>query len=660
MTRVAPHGSWTSPITLDHLVEDVVTPAFPLASGDDVYWIEQRPADSGRAVIVRAGEGGRAVPADVFGHEFQARTLVHEYGGLPYALHGGVVYFSNYSDQRLYRARAGAAPEPITPPPPTPRSFRFAAPVVSGDGRFLYCVRERHSEPDLPIDVVNDVVMIPTDGSALPFTIAEGHDFFSHPTLSPDGRRLAFVSWDHPNMPWDETTLWEVELDADGRGEVRHRVAGDAEVSVTQPKYSPSGRLFFLADTTGWWNLYVREEDGRHSPVAPMEAELGAPDWTFGMSSYAFLADESVVATWAENGIGHLGILRPGTATFEEMPTAYTAISHLRPGTDGRSVLALAGAPSEPLSVVTIGPDGDDRTVTEVLKRALTVSVDASYLSSPQPIEFPTDDDVTAFGLYYPPHNPDFSPPDGERPPLIVASHGGPTGSFSSTLDYGIQFFTTRGFAVVAVNYGGSTGYGRAYRERLKGRWGIVDLNDCVNAAEHLANGGLADSGRCLIRGGSAGGYTTLCAATFTDVFAAGTSYFGVADAGALARDTHKFESRYLDGLIGPWPQARATYEERSPLFHTDLLKTPLILFQGLEDKVVPPAQAEEMAAALHEKGIPYAYLAYEGEQHGFRKAANVRRTAEAELYFYGRVLGFTPADDLAPVEIENAERLGG
>lgn len=658
MTKVAPYGSWTSPISLDHLVEDVVNPAFPLSAGEDVYWVEQRPADSGRCVIVRAGANGTGEPVDVFGPDFHARTLVHEYGGLQYAVHGDTVYFSNYSDQRLYRTVAGSAPEPITPPPPVPRSFRFAAPVVSADGRFLYCVRERHPDPDLPAEVVNDIVMVPTDGSSLPLTIAEGHDFFSHPTLSPDGRRLAFIAWDHPNMPWDETVLWEVELDADGRGEVRHRVVGDGGVSVSQPKYSPAGQLAFIADWTGWWNLYLRE-DGHPRPLAPMEAELGGPDWTFGMSSYDFLSDGSVVATWSERGVSHLGLLRQRESRFDDLASAYTTISHLRAASDGGSVLALAGAASEPLSVVRITPGSETQPVTEVLKRARTVSVDAAYISTPQAIEFPTDDGLSAFALYYPPHNPDFSPPDGELPPLIVASHGGPTGAFSSVLDYGVQFFTSRGIAVVAVNYGGSTGYGRAYRERLKGRWGIVDLNDCVHAAKHLADTGRADRKLFLIRGGSAGGYTTLCAATFTDVFAAGTSYFGVADAGALAAKTHKFESRYLDGLIGPWPQARETYEERSPLFHTESLETPLILFQGLEDKVVPPSQAEEMAAALHEKGIPHAYIAYEGEQHGFRRAENVKRTAEAELYFYGRVLGFSPADELEPVEIDNAERLG-
>ncbi len=389
-----------------------------------------------------------------------------------------------------------------------------------------------------------------------------------------------------------------------------------------------------------------------------MEADLGEPDWLFGLSSYAFLADGRVLATWSEGGLSRLGILVPGTGKFVGIDTDLTSFGDLRPAPDGSFVVALAGSPTTPESVVRIAPRRDESADIEVVKRSRDKTVDPRYLSLPEPFEFPTEPGPNAYALYYAPSNADFEAPAGELPPLIVRSHGGPTSAAGSVLNYGIQFWTSRGFAVVDVNYGGSTGYGRAYRERLRGNWGVVDLDDCVNAALFLSGSGRADSRRLLIHGGSAGGYTTLCALTFRDVFAAGASYFGVADAGALARETHKFEARYLDSMIGPWPQARATYEERSPIFHTDQLHTPMILFQGLEDKVVPPAQAETMAEALAEKGVPYAYVAYEGEQHGFRVAENIRRTSEAELYFYARVLGFTPADDLRPVTIENETAL--
>jgi dipeptidyl aminopeptidase/acylaminoacyl peptidase len=662
MPQIAPYGSWASQITLDRLVEKVVTLGMPISAGDDIYWTELRPADGGRQVVVRRhGTGQAASEDDVFDSGFHARTLVHEYGGIPYTVSGETVYFSNLEDQRLYRVTPGTGPEPITPEPPVARSVRYAAPVVTPDGRHLFAVRERHPDPDVPAEVVNDIVVLATDGGE-PRAVAGGHDFFSHVTLSPDGRKLAWTSWDHPNMPWDGTELWEAELSADLSVAGRRLVAGGIHESVTQPKYSPEGVLHFISDRTGWWNLYA--DDGGQAggrALVPMEADLGVPDWIFGVSTYVFLSNGTIMATWGDRGIDRIGVLRPGESAFAELSTVYTSFAALRATADGRAVVATAGSPSESWGIVRITPPasgGAAGVVIEVLKRSRGSAVDAAYVSIPESIEFPTAGGLSAHALYYPPHNPDFVAPVGELPPLIVSSHGGPTAAATSVLNYAVQFWTSRGIGVVDVNYGGSTGYGRAYRERLKGNWGIVDLDDCVNAARHLGSSDRADPSRLLIHGGSAGGYTTLCAVTFRDVFAAGASYFGVADAGALARETHKFESRYLDSMIGPWPEAEATYRERSPIFHTDMLRTPLILFQGLEDKIVPPAQAEAMAAALREKGVPYAYVTYEGEQHGFRKAENVKRTSEAELYFYGRVLGFAPADDLDPVTIENEDRL--
>jgi dipeptidyl aminopeptidase/acylaminoacyl peptidase len=666
---IAPYGSWKSPITLDALVEESVGVGFTLATAHYTYWMELRPNEGGRTVLVRRPNDG-GPEEDVFGAGFHCRTLVHEYGGIAFTVGSDdTVYFSNFADQRLYRHAPGAErdPEAITPEPPHERSVRYAAPLLSPDGRFLVAVRERHPEPDVPAEVVNDLVLIRTDSAATdgagggePVVIAEGHDFFGQPALSPDGRRVAWTSWDHPNMPWDDTELYEAELGIEGRSGEPRRVAGGGHESVVQPKYSPDGRLHFISDRTGWWNLYAEPEGGGAAePVAPMEADLGRPDWVFGTSSYDFVADGSVIASWSEAGLGRLGRLVPGGSRFDPIETDLTSFDLLRASADRTNLVAVAGSAASSAAVVRIRPEPAGAAAIEVVKASRGATIDPSYLSLPEPVEFPTEGGLTAHALYYAPRNPDFDALAGELPPLIVRSHGGPTSAASSVLNYGIQFWTTRGFAVVDVNYGGSTGFGREYRNRLRGNWGVVDLDDCVNAARFLAGSGRADPARLLIHGGSAGGYTTLCALTFRDVFAAGASYFGVADAGVFARDTHKFESRYLDLMIGPWPEAQAVYEERSPIFHTDKLRTPMILFQGLEDKIVPPEQAEAMAAALADKGVPYAYIAYEGEQHGFRKAENVKRTSEAELYFYGRVLGFTPADDLEPVTIENESAIG-
>ncbi len=648
MATVAPYGAWHSPITADRLVEGTVLLSFPSAVGGTLYWSEGRPAEGGRVVIVRREEDGRE--EDVFGADYSARTVVHEYGGRSYVVGGDAVYFSNFGDQRLYVVRPGGQPEPMTPAPPSPASLRYAAPVLSPDGRRLYCVRERHGTPDVVAEVVNELVMVALDGDSEPHVVASGHDFFSFPTVSPDGRRLAWISWDHPNMPWDGTDLVEATLGDDGMPTATRHVAGGRAQSVTQPKYSPDGRLHFISDRTGWWNLYADDASGG-AALAEEEAEFAGPDWVLGLSSYCFLADGTLAALWSRDCRVVLSLLRSDGR--RDVPLPFSFASAVAPSGDG--VVIVGGGPKLVTSVVALEiPSGRDR----IVKAGRGGDLLREFLSEPEPIEFPTEGARTAHALYYPPWNPDFVGPPGEMPPVIVAVHGGPTGFAVPALNYGIQYWTSRGIGVVDVDYGGSAGYGRAYRERLKGKWGIVDLDDCVNAARYLVASGRADERRLLIHGGSAGGYTTLCALTFRQVFAAGASYYGVADAGALARHTHKFESHYSDGLIGPWPQARALYEERSPLFHADQLSTPLILFQGLEDRVVPPEQSEVMAASLREQGIPFAYVAYEGEQHGFRKSENIRRTAEAELSFLAAVLGFRPADHLPPLDIENAGAL--
>ncbi len=652
MLRRAPYGSWASPITLDLLVEDAVGLSFPLAGDDSLYWTEGRASEGGRQVVVRRRPGGRS--EDVFGPEFNARSAVHEYGGRSYGVIGETVVFSNFADQRLYRVCPGAAPEPITPEPSSPRALRFVAPLPTADGGHVIVVRERHGGDEATEHVRNDIVGLRIDASAPERIIASGHDFYGRCSLSPDGRRLAYVTWDHPDMPWDHSELWEAGLDERLDVISLRRVAGAPGESIIQPAYSPAGVLHFISDRTGYWNLYA-ERGGVPVALAPMASDLGQPDWVFGNSAYAFLADGTVIAGFGEAGRGCIGALDEVTRAFVAEISLPGQFTNLEPLGDAGGVVALLAAPDRPSAVVCMRPGSGE---LEVVRQSRTRVVESGYLSMPEPITFPTGGGLESHAWYYPPRNADFEAPPGERPPLLVRSHGGPTSAASRALNYAIQFWTSRGIGVVDVDYGGSTGYGRAYRERLKGNWGIVDVDDCVNAAVALVERGLADGARLLIHGGSAGGFTTLCALVFRDVFAAGASSYGIGDVAALARDTHKFEAHYVDSLIGPWPQAMARYEERSPVRHLDAMRTPTILFQGLEDKVVPPSQAETMVAALAQGHIPHAYVAFAGEQHGFRRAETIRRVAEAELYFYARVLGFRPADVLEPVEIAEVDQL--
>jgi dipeptidyl aminopeptidase/acylaminoacyl peptidase len=480
-------------------------------------------------------------------------------------------------------------------------------------------------------------------------------------------------------MPWDATELWVAVLAFDDVGfpvglAGARRVAGGAGQSVIQPSWHPELGLLYLSDRTGWWNverLVVADggldavaaagDTGEPEPMAPIEAEIGGPQWVFGLSSYAVLDDGTIAVAATAGGLTRLGFIAPGSGRVELTDTPFTAVGQLRAAPGGRLAMVAASptAPAAPLLLLRTGtrsltgpsPENDRAGGFEALRPPPDVGLDPAVVAEPEPIEFPTTGGRTAHALLYRPTNPVVTPPADERPPLLVLSHGGPTSAARPVLDLAKQFWTSRGFAVVDVNYGGSTGFGRPYRERLQGAWGIVDVEDCEAVARHLAAEGVVDGNRLAIRGGSAGGYTTLCALTFGDTFAAGASHYGVADCEALARDTHKFESRYLDGLIGPWPEAAEVYRQRSPIHHTDRLDRPLILFQGLEDEVVPPAQAELMVAALAAKGIPHAYVAFPGEQHGFRRAESIVASLEAELWFYGRVFGFDPADDIAPVE---------
>ncbi len=639
--KVAPYGSWKSPITSDLIVAGTIGLGQIELDGDDIYWIEMRPSEGGRYVIVRRRPDGET--SDVTPQSFNVRTRVHEYGGGAYTVSDGTIYFSNFADQRLYRHQPGAQPQPLTPD----LELRYADAVIDRRRGRLICVREDHREAGR--EASNTIVSLRLEGDESGGEVlVSGNDFYSSPRLSPDGSHLAWLAWNHPNMPWDGCALWVAEVEADGALNNAERIAGGTDESIFQPEWSPDGVLYFVSDRTGWWNLY-RWRAGRVEPLCEMEAEFGLPQWLFRMSTYAFESERRLICAYLERGISRLSSLDTQTLKLELIETPYTRIDGLR-ASPGR-VLFNAGSPVEPPAIVSL--DLATRQLT-VLRRASEIKIDTGYLSEPEAIEFPTEKGLTAHAFYYPPKNQDYVAPPEERPPLLVMSHGGPTAATMPTFSLGIQYWTSRGFGVLDVNYGGSTGYGRAYRERLNGEWGVVDVDDCVNGAKYLVERGAVDGQRCAITGGSAGGYTTLCALTFRDFFKAGASHYGVSDLVALEEETHKFESRYSHTLVGPYPERKDLYQARSPINFTERLNAPVIFFQGLEDRIVPPNQAEMMVAALRQKGLPVAYVAFEGEQHGFRRAENIKRALDGELHFYSRVFGFELAEPVEPVKIEN------
>jgi dipeptidyl aminopeptidase/acylaminoacyl peptidase len=640
--RVAGYGSWESPITSDLIVAGTVSLGQPLLDGSDLYWVEMRPGEGGRSVIVKRDSVGRIV--DVTPPGFNARTRVHEYGGGDYTVRDGDVYFSNFPDQQIYVQRNGGVPEALT----ATAEMRYADAIVDDRRQRLICIREDHTVQGR--EAVNSLVSVDLAGeNSTGEVLVSGNDFYSSPRLSPDGARLAWLTWNHPNMPWDGSELWVAEIKDNGSLDQPEKVAGGDHESIFHPQWSPAGELYFISDQNDWWNIYRLNEARVIEPLVETQAEFGMPQWGFGMSTYAFAGAETIVCSYVEKGIWHVATVNTRTREFERIESPYTDISYLR-AAPGCAVMR-AGSPTEPLSIVRL----DLNTLRfEVVRRSNNIELDAGYISQPETIEFPTEDGLMAYGFFYRPMNASYQAPGNERPPLLVFSHGGPTAASTTVKRLSIQYWTSRGIGVLDVNYGGSTGFGRTYRDRLKGRWGIVDVDDCVNGARYLVARGEADPDRLMISGGSAGGYTTLSALTFRAAFKAGASHYGVSDAEALAKDTHKFESRYLDGLFGPYPEAREIYYERSPINFTDRLSCPVIFFQGLEDKVVPPSQAERMVAALQAKKIPVAYIAFAGEQHGFRQAQNIKRALDGEFYFYSRVFGFQPAGTLEPVEIQN------
>jgi dipeptidyl aminopeptidase/acylaminoacyl peptidase len=643
MPSGAPYGSWRSPISAADVASAGRRLAAPAIAADGaVWWAEGRPAEGGRVVLMRRPAGGE--PEDVTPAEFNVRTRVHEYGGGAWALAAAdLVVFCNFSDQRLYRQRLGEEPVAISPRPDADAALRYADMEITADGLSIVCVRESHGEGEAE----NELVILPLDGSAEPAVLVSGRDFYSFPRVSPDGAWLAWTCWEHPNMPWDGTELWLAPLEDPDDATL---VAGGPDESVFQPAWDPEGRLHFVSDRDGWWNLF-RDEGETVTQLTAEEADLGHAQWLFGGATYGFLEDGSIAVVRCDRGEERLFLLEPGSERPRDLELPYTSFGFPVLATAGSTVAFAAASPARETAVVRYDVAAER---LETVRDAGAEPLADGLISIPRPIEFPTSDGETAHGFFYPPANDGFEAPRGELAPLIVQSHGGPTSHATPALDREFLFWTSRGFGVVDVNYRGSSGHGRAYRQRLRGGWGVLDTEDCIAATRHLAATGEADGARLAIRGGSAGGYATLCALVFHDEFATGASYYGVADTETLAEDTHKFESRYLDGLIGRYPEQRELYRERSPIHFVERLRVPVILFQGLEDEVVPPSQAETMVAALERNGIPHAYVAFAGEAHGFRRAETEIRCLEAELYFYGRVLGFEPADELEPVEISS------
>ena len=634
-----PYGCWKSPINGQSLVTDSLRLGQIQISADRVFWTEGRPAEQGRTALMswQPATGLREIsPADR-----DVRSRVHEYGGAAFLVSGNRQFIVNNADQQVYELLDGSQVRQITQTP----GIRFADVCLDESRNCLYLVAEDHTQPGT---VTNSVVRVHLDGSGKLETVDEGHDFYSNPRVSPDGTQLLFLAWDHPNMPWDGTRLYCGSLNPQGALNNIDMIAGSEQISIFQPLWDPKGEIYFISDESGWWNIY-RFDNGQTDCLLEMAAEFGRPQWVFGMSTYAVLGPGLLIATYKRLGETHLIHIDAKHRTAEEIPTSYSEIEQLKGC--GDHIAFLGSTVYGPDEIVVMQFSNLEAVAVQ---SASQVTLTPENISKPRDLEFESRQAEMGHAWYYPPLNTAFKGSPGEKPPLIVLSHGGPTSYSSASFNLAIQFWTTRGFAVVDVNYSGSTGYGRQYRERLKGQWGIRDVEDCIAAAQTLVDDGLVDGERLIIKGGSAGGYTTLAALTFHDVFTAGASYYGVGDLELLAKDTHKFESRYLDGLVGQYPEQQQRYHDRSPLNFTHRLNCPVIFFQGLDDPVVPPNQAERMVAALQTQGIPVAYIPFAGEAHGFRQAANIARAIESEYAFYVRVFGLHAQGELEPVDIVN------
>lgn len=643
MTRkISPFGSWQSPITSDLIVQDAVSLQGLLFEDENLYWLEGLPSEGGRNRIMKklpSGETVQQTPAP-----FNVRTRVHEYGGAPFTVLGQRLYFSNFEDNLLYMKDGDNTPRAIT----ADSHHRYADAGIDRVNSRLYWVREDHTHSSLAPETT--IVMMDAEGQNEQIVVS-GNDFYSNPRISPDSKHIAYLTWNHPHMPWDESELWVAEIKADGTTANARKLAGGSGISIVQPAWSPGGTLYFISDHSNWWNL-MRCFGSRKEEVCPVKAEFGSHSTVLGKSDYCFIDENTIIASYSQHGMRQLASIDVWNGRLNPITTPYTFFASIQ--SNGSEVAFIAASPTEFLRVAVM--DTTTRKIEDV-RVSSGSSPDPDYLSQPEAIEFPTADQKTAHALFYAPTNRDFAAPHGEKPPLLVHVHGGPVGATTSALNLTKQYWTSRGFAIVDVNYGGSTGYGRGYRERLRGQWGIVDVADCANAVRYLIDRGEVDATRIAISGGSAGGYTTLASLVFTDIYHAGASHFGLSDLESFARETHKFESHYLHGLVAPYPQQKQVYIDRSPIHFTERLSCPVIFFQGLDDKVVPPNQAVPMVEALRKKGVPVAYLEFKGEGHGFRKAENIKRSIDGEFYFYSKIFGFEPADAIEPVQIENLQQ---
>ncbi|WP_020208485.1 S9 family peptidase [Gilvimarinus chinensis] len=641
--HIAPFGTWNSPITPEALTANSLRLDAPQLCGAIVYWLESRPDEGGRNVLMRQELGKD--PRELLDASVSVRTRANEYGGGAYLATENAVFAVFDADQRIYKIplRQGHS---LTPVAITPEGdYRYADFCFDAKRERLIAVREDHTGEG---EEIAQLVAIDINANYKVTTLAEGADFYSNPRLSPDGRELLWLSWQHPNMPWDGTELSLAKLSEKGEIENHQVIAGSATESIFQPSWSPEGTLYYVNDRSNWWNLYCYE-GGKHLCVIEREAEFATPQWVFGMSTYGFISDDKIICCYSENGLWSLGLItRKKTARgyqFSALASPLTDISNIQANADH---IVFTGGNAERSSTLfhflsqSIGHKA--APPMQQLRRSKPASFEPDDLAKPQAISFATSGNASCHGFYYAPTNAKFTAPEGEKPPLIVMCHGGPTGATSSALNEKLQFWTSRGFAVLDVNYRGSTGYGRDYRDSLKGNWGVADVADVAAGAQYLADQGLADSSKLIIRGSSAGGYTVLAALTFTDTFSLGASLYGIGDLSALAEHTHKFESRYLDTLVGPYPEAKAVYTERSPIHHIEQLSCPVIFLQGLKDKVVPPEQAEAMVAALEQKGIANRYVTFADEAHGFRSAEAIQTAAREELAFYQQQLNLGSA----------------
>lgn len=637
-----PFGTWGSPISSSSITTDSIGLDEVRIHPSGIYWIEKRPSEKGRCAIVRTNPD---TSDDYLPGPYSARSRVHEYGGGAYCVTDLGIFFVSDDDQCIYHlSNNNHSPIRIT----HTKHLRYADIIIDYHRNQLICVCEDHSaSSDEP---VNKLVAVRLATGEL-ITLCSDYDFYSNPRLSPDGKKLAWLCWNHPNMPWDGTELWSANIDTSNLLVDSNNIAGSNSISIFQPEWSEEGVLHYISDESGWWNLY--QYDNTPQQLTHTKFEFGLPQWVFAQSSYTLINKHEILCTFIDEGEGRLGIYDKRTGKLRTVNTPWTSFSSLR--SLGNACVFIAASKKTFPEIVSVDFKElyKEKPCPLTIKSSVNTKFNESYYSYGQKIHFTTRNDLSAFAIYYAPVNHDFHPDNNEKPPLIVLTHGGPTAMVGSSLDMRKQYWTSRGFALLDVNYSGSTGFGREYRERLNYNWGLSDAEDCCDAALYLTSQGLADPERLIIKGSSAGGYTVLCALTFHNVFSAGASYYGIGNLESLVADTHKFESRYTDKLVGRYPDMKDIYQQRSPLFHVDQLNCPIIFFQGTDDKVVPKEQAEKMFEALRKKGIAVTYLPFNGEQHGFRKSETIKLALDAELAFYSKIFNLNREDDI-DITIEN------